>query len=177
MEELETYARSLGLFNCRYFPASLLETEERIRGFCRENKCGNYGRNYMCPPHAGSLEEIRRKFRAYQTGLLFQFTRRLDVKNDLKGLRQSKVDFHRSVLKLEGQLRNIGYPNPWGLIGGECSLCDACLQPLDLPCAYPTDARPSLESLGVDVLGLLARFGIDKAFHPDRITWTGCLLF
>jgi hypothetical protein len=35
----------------------------------------------------------------------------------------------------------------------------------------------SLESLGVDVVSLLDRFGLDSAFHPDTVTWTGCILY
>jgi hypothetical protein len=35
----------------------------------------------------------------------------------------------------------------------------------------------SLESIAVDVIALLDRFGLDSDFHPHRITWTGCILF
>ena len=29
-----------------------------FRKSCKENKCGNYGRNYTCPPYAGTAEEL-----------------------------------------------------------------------------------------------------------------------
>jgi predicted metal-binding protein len=64
----------------------------------------------------------------------------------------------------------------WGLIGGNCQLCRTCAAVEDKPCRHPEKARASLEAIGVDVIGLLERLGLDGRFHPDRITWTGCLL-
>ena len=33
------------------------------------------------------------------------------------------------------------------------------------------------EAAGLDVLSLLDKLGLDNNFYPDRITWTGCILF
>jgi predicted metal-binding protein len=155
---------------------ALLKPQERIWALCREDKCGNYGRHYMCPPHVGSFEEIRTRLGRYRDGLLLQYMRTLDVRNDLEGVRQSKVDFHGMVLKMEQRVRSRGHPDVWGLVGGDCSLCDECLARVGAPCAYPDEARPSLESLAIDVLSLLESFGLDSAFHADKIAWTGCVL-
>jgi hypothetical protein len=35
----------------------------------------------------------------------------------------------------------------------------------------------SLESIAVDVMALLERLGIEGEFRPDRIKWTGCVMF
>ena len=59
------FARHLGMEMCFEFDAEILVPEERIRAFCLENKCGKYGNNYMCPPHVGTLEEIRTKLRKF----------------------------------------------------------------------------------------------------------------
>jgi len=48
---------------------------------------------------------------------------------------------------------------------------------MDEPCTYPDRARMSLEAIGIDVIKLLDKFGLDSEFHPDRITWTGCILY
>ena len=50
------FARQLGIETCLEFNPGLLVPEQRIRALCFEDKCGNYGKNYMCPPHIGSLE-------------------------------------------------------------------------------------------------------------------------
>jgi predicted metal-binding protein len=95
---------------------------------------------------------------------------------------RSKVDFHLKILDLESKQRARtprGAQAPLGLIGGSCALCerDHCTAASGDPCVDPERARTSLEALGVDVLSLLADFGLDNSFRPDRITWTGCVLY
>lgn len=170
-------ARQLGIETCLEFSPRLLVPEQRIRDLCFENKCGNYRSNYMCPPHVGSLEEIKARLPEFRRGVLLQYSKPLDVRNDDEGVKRTKVEFHHKILRLEESLRNQGIERVWGMIGGSCELCDVCRAKFGEPCPYPDKARMSLESISIDVLTLLDRFGLDNKFHPDRITWTGCILF
>ena len=61
--------------------------------------------------------------------------------------------------------------------GGSCGLCEPCHAKLGEPCAYPEKVRTTLEALGIDVMSLLGLLGLDSGFHPDKVTWTGCILF
>ena len=171
------FASQLGIQTCLEFRSEILAPEERIRAFCLENKCGNYGNNYMCPPYVGSLEEIRIRLKKFKRGVLMQYARCLDVRGDREGVRQTKVDFHNKILGVEEFLRGMGINQVWGMIGGSCGLCDVCRAEVSEPCPYPDKARSSLEAIAVDVLALLDKLGLDSKFHADRITWTGCALF
>jgi len=171
------FARQLGIETCLEFDSGLLVPEQRIRDLCSENKCGKYHCHYMCPPYVGSLGEIKTRLKKFQRGILLQYSKSLDVKSDSGGLKQSKTDFHNKVLRLEKFLRNEGVKDVWGMIGGSCELCEVCRAKLDEPCPYPDEARTSLESIAIDVMALLDKFGLDNKFHLDRITWTGCVLF
>ncbi len=162
---------------CVEIDPKALVPEERIRKYCEENRCGSYGKNYTCPPQAGSLKEIREKLDGYNHGYLFQYSKEMDMKKDWKKLARSKDDFHRMILKMEKYLRKEGIDNVWGLIGGNCGICDTCALQKDKPCRHPDRARMSLEAIGIDVVGLLNKLGLDSQFHPDRITWTGCILY
>ena len=64
-----------------------------------------------------------------------------------------------------------------GMIGGSCELCSVCKAVTKEPCPYPVKARMSLESIAIDVMGLLDHLGLESEFRPDRIKWTGCMLF
>jgi len=174
---VEEFARQLGIETCLEFDPASLVPEDRIRDFCLENKCGSYGSNYMCPPYVGSLEEIRAKLKKYSRGVLLQYTKSLDVREDREGVIQTKTDFHNKVLLIEEFFRGRGINQVWGLIGGNCGLCDTCRINMDEPCPYPDRARMSLEAIGIDVIKLLDKLGLDSEFHPDRITWTGCILY
>jgi len=158
------------------FNARLLSPEERIAGFCRENRCGNYGANYSCPPFCGTTAEIAEKLEKYEIGVLLQYSREMDVRPGNRQVRESKLHFHRSLLRLERGLKKAGFSGLWGISAGSCSLCENCTAPAGEPCRYPSKRRSSLEALGIDVLALLAGLGLDNEFHPDSITWTGCIL-
>lgn len=170
-------ARQSGIETCLEFDPTLLVPQQKVRELCFENRCGNYGNNYMCPPHIGSLYEIKARLKNFQRGMLLQYSQPQDVTSDLKGLRQSKLDFHDKVLSLESSLRKKGFEEIWGMIGGNCALCEFCRARTVEPCPHPQKARASLESIGIDVLALLTAFGLDTKFRADRITWTGCILF
>ena len=172
--DINEAAERLGLTACLPFDPALLEPEERVRNYCRNNRCGSYGRNYMCPPYCGTLAKLSNKFRDYTGGWLLQYSVPLDVKNDKEGLVRSKLDFHRKVLEMEK-----AFPpesRVWGLIGGSCGLCEACNVLTGKPCAHSRDARSSLESVGIDVAKLLENLGLALEFRDDRVTWTGCVL-
>jgi predicted metal-binding protein len=171
------FATQLGIETCLEFNPELLVPEKRIRELCLEDKCGNYGKHYMCPPHIGSLEELEARLKKFQRGILLQYSKSLDVRNDNEGLKQSKLDFHNKILRLEELLRNGGINDVWGMIGGSCELCEICRAKRSEPCPYPSEARTSLTSLAIDVLALLDKFGLDNKFHPGKITWTGGILF
>jgi predicted metal-binding protein len=170
-------AHTLGIENCLEFDTGLLVPEERIREYCYENKCGNYRNHYMCPPYVGSIEEIRARLSNFERGVLLQYSKPVDVRNDIAGVMQTRLDFHKKILRLEAVLKEEGADGVWGMIGGSCALCEVCRAEFDEPCPFPDEARPSLEAIAVDVLALLQRFGLDNDFHRDKITWTGCVLF
>ena len=174
---VKEYSEKLGIDVCVEIGPVMLVPEERIRAYCEENKCGSYGKNYTCPPNAGSLDEIRKRLKNYSGGYIFQYSRAMDLKKNLKKVIKSKDDFHKMILKIEDYMKKTGMEDVWGLIGGNCGLCETCAIQKDKPCRHPDNARMSLEAIGIDVVGLLDKLGLDSKFHRDKITWTGCILY
>lgn len=175
--KLSMLAQELGFETCLEFDAGLLVPEQWIRDLCAENKCGRYGKHYMCPPYTDSLEEIKAKLSEFHRGVLLQYSKTLDVTSDEKGLLQTMVEFHNMILKFEDRLRDQGLKHLWGLIAGTCGLCDDCKAQTGDPCPYPDKARRSMESLAVNVVALLEKLGLDCELHQDRVTTSGCILF
>jgi len=175
-EQAAALAREHGFAVCRPLDPRLLRPEDRIRALCQEDKCGNWRKHHLCPPLLGDLQQARAQLARFQRGVLLQWSRALDARNDREGVERSKVAFHRKVLAVEAGLAARGFDGAWGLIGGSCGLCSPCTAVAGEPCPLPRQARPSIEALGVDLLALLERMGLDAAFHADRVTWTGCVL-
>ncbi len=173
---IETLATQLGIEISVRFDPEILVPVNRIRTICQENKCGHYGENYMCPPHSGSIQEIKNRLKTYRRGWLLRYSKPLNVEQATVGVTQTRLDFHHKILKLEEYLRDQGADRVWGMIGGGCGLCDVCRVTRNEPCCNPDKARMSLEGIAVDVGDLLNKLGLDSGFHKDKITWTGCIL-
>ena len=173
--ELKSLSEKIGLKEFIEFDPSLLLPEERIREYCYQNLCGNYGKHYMCPPFIGTVEEIKSRLANYNKAILIRYSEEVDVKEDRKKVKRTKIDFHKKILELEKFLHKKGI-DTWGLVGGSCSFCIECKAITNRPCKHPHKARPSLESLGIDVQKLLDNFALDNKFYPDKIVWTGCIL-
>jgi len=175
LRELELLSEKIGLKEFIEFDPSLLIPEERIRKYCYQNLCGNYGKHYMCPPFIGTVEETKFILSKYNKAILIRYSEDVDVKEDRKKVKRTKIDFHKKILELEKFLHQKGIES-WGLVGGYCSFCIECKAITDRPCKHPHKARPSLESLAIDVQKFLDNFGLDNRFYPDKIVWTGCIL-
>ena len=175
--EYREIAKKLALELCLEFDPELLVPQERIRALCCQDKCGNYGKNYMCPPFVGSLGEIGARLKGFKKGLLLRYSEAMEVRGNREGALNSMINFHLRVLSMERRLEEMGVRRLWGLVGGTCGLCDVCKARSNEPCPYPNFARMSLEAIAVDVMALLDKFGLDNRFHAGRITWTGCILF
>ena len=65
-----------------------------------------------------------------------------------------------------------------GFTAGSCLICEECVGPgSSETCCHPFQARPSMEAMGIDVVGTAERAGIDLAFSSDQSTyWFGLVL-
>lgn len=110
-------------------------------------------------------------------GILIQYSDDVDVEKDKEGLRKTKLKLHHIVLETEKYLREkLGFQNIWGMIGGNCDLCDECAGHRGEPCGYPEEARASIEACAIHIVALLEKLGLDTEFRKDRVTWTGIVL-
>ena len=185
---------------------SALGPQVWVRDLCVENRCGKFGRHPCCPPEVGSLEACRARIATYSHAVVLATTFEVDA-SDRGAVRRTRRAFQETTLALRVAAQRLGLPprgaersggpaeapavraaapavpagnlGPWvwALPGGTCALCDPCPAETGGACPRPEDAHPSLEALGVDVMGLLERLGWDTAFHPDRVTWVGALLW
>lgn len=153
--------------------------DPRTRLKCRVPLCASFGKNLMCPPFLPSFRENEELIRKYTWGLLVKLKVKVTTETDRDSIYAGALDLHNIVNQLEKAAFEKGYRFAAGLIGGTCRLCDRCVAETGgTICRHPFEARPSMEAMGIDVIGTLERLGIEVPQFPpkDKVEWVGLLL-
>ena len=117
--------------------------------------CPDYGRNASCPPNVPSVLECRAFFDEYSTAALFHFAKQVD-KPEERGDWSRKVN--HALLKLEREVFLSGHQKAFLLFMDCCRICADC-PGVRAECKSPKLARPSPESMGVDVFSTVRQCG------------------
>lgn len=156
-------------------PKTVRVTED-VRAACEKNDCGQYGKNYMCPPHLGPLEECKEMIYSYDKGVLFSQVHFFKNRQEYKHYDDIIKSFTKINDKIHREIRKSGIDGKV-LSAGGCTLCKTCGLLEDLPCRFPEDAKPSLEGCGVDVVHLSKATGLVYNNGPKSITIIGMVLY
>ena len=170
-KDLENYrqqALALGATQTEVIPAEWVQVDERVRLKCWVGRCDTYGKNAYCPPYTPEPEFMRRAFSRFHWVVLFR-SDVIPVEDvaDVSRYIPNAVKHFRETSELAGKIEILafadGYYLAMGFAGGSCrdNLCNGMLcQVLDSGlCRFPFRARPSMEAVGIDVYGLVAKVG------------------
>lgn len=117
--------------------------------------CRSYGKSGCCPPNVPSVRECREFFASYNTAVLFHITKQVDKPEDR--IPWSK-ETNKQLLSVEKEVFLAGNYKAFLLFMDECRLCAKCTG-TRVECRNPTEARPSPESLSVDVFETVRKQG------------------
>ena len=98
----------------------------------------------------------------------------IDYFNELKASQERLYDIINSI---ESASLKAGYRFSIGFAAGGCLLCDKCVGPdSNEPCRHPFKARPSMEAIGIDVVGTAENAGINIDFSDTQLSnWFGLI--
>lgn len=169
--------------------------DARVGLKCRVPLCSHFGRSFMCPPLCPSPEAFASGLSRYEAGLLVQAKVVADpasmgwldrdatlgalAKDEgyLSKMNASMNAFSALMGRLERSAHELGYGFSLALSGGTCALCDECAAAIPgAACRHPFEARPSMEAVGIDVVGTARGAGIEIRFPSEDPSWTGLLL-
>ncbi|MCK5418992.1 MAG: DUF2284 domain-containing protein [Desulfobacterales bacterium] len=117
--------------------------------------CGEYGKNACCPPNVPSVSECERFFHEYQDAVIFRFEKAFNKPED-RHKWSKKVNI--KLAKLERDVFLAGYERAFLLFMDSCCICADCTATRE-GCKEPRSARPSPESMAVDVYSTARQFG------------------
>ena len=192
-ERLLKAAADLGADEAKIMDVKDIAVDKRVRLKCSVPVCANYGRHLMCPPNVMPVEEFAEILRLYRRALILQVEADYDSTDKREGhldgnacdeieestrTREWEVKLHRLVNQLEAIAFKEGFHLAAGLTGGDCSLCPECVPPdSGEGCRRPFEARPSMESMGIDVLSTCRNASLPLSFSSaKRVRWTGLVL-
>ena len=176
-DRLTDLAQSLGAFRASVIPVEDMETDASFRDMCAANVCGNYGRNWMCPPDAGDIHDLMAALRSYSYALVYQTVSELEDSYDFEGMMDAGVAHNRLMVELRRGIDALALPRVLHLGAGGCRMCEVCAKRTGEPCRHPDLAVASLETYGVNVSKLAPAAGMKYINGKDTVTYFGAVLF
>ncbi|MHB8771762.1 MAG: DUF2284 domain-containing protein [Syntrophales bacterium] len=154
-QQLEQLFQEHGYRDFRWIDPREVVIAQWVRTKCTFG-CGNYGRNATCPPNVPSVAEVRQLFSEYTTAAIFHFNHRVADPEDRHAWTRG---INQELVKLEQELFLAGHYKAFLLCCDSCFLCgDDCTGDRKT-CKVPRQARPSPESMAIDVFATVRKLG------------------
>ena len=153
-DKLSELFEKQGFTDFKWIEPKKIEVARWVRMKCLFG-CAESGKNATCPPNVPSIPECREFFAEYETAALFHFGQAMERPED-RHLWTREVN--TALLDVERAVFLMGFEKAFLLFMDSCYLCDECAK-LRKACKQPRLARPSPESMGVDVFTTARRYG------------------
>jgi predicted metal-binding protein len=168
----------LGATGAEIVATESIRIKQEFRAPCEQNQCGHYGKNWMCPPGVGSLEECGKRVRRYSKGLLFQKVYPLKDSFDIEGMQEAHENFNLLIRQVRDSIPAKKEIDDYMILGvGACPVCKNCTYPRGEECVFPDKAVASVEAHGIDVKQLLEGHGMSYVNGANTVSYVGLLLY
>jgi predicted metal-binding protein len=174
VENLKKEALEAGFSLASELNVKALNFMPEVRDMCVENRCGKYGKNWMCPPACGTLEESKAKASLYTKGVLVQTVGILEDDFDIEAMQDTGRKHSKNFEKYVDRIKCL-YPDILPMGAGACGICEECSYP-DSSCRFPGRAVSSMEAYGLWVSDVCEKSGAPYYHGKLTISYTSCCL-
>ena len=172
---LRESALAYGAYRAEIISVKDIKTDRSFRILCETNSCGNYSRNYMCPPNAEPIDELIQRLKSYERALVYQTVSALEDSYAFDGMMKAGKRHNDLAQRLWNVADSLGM-RALHLGAGGCRLCETCAIRIGAACRYPERAMSSLEVYGIDVTALASAAGMQYINGKDTVTYFGTVL-
>lgn len=166
-EKIKETALSAGFTAVSLIPTADLVFRPEYRKYCADNECGNYGKNYACPPTCGTAEEMQQRIMQYKNALVFQSCSQIADIFDEALTKPLKKRHTQMTLQTVRNCYSLDLPDSGLFImAGPCNFCEICSLQEGLPCRHEELRFSCLSAYCIDVTSLAKQCGME-------ISWTG----
>lgn len=164
---------SLGAFKAAAIDVANIPFDRSFRSLCEKNACGNYGKNWMCPPDAGDIDTLIAKAKTFEHALVFQTVGMLEDSYDFDGMMEAGRRMNRLARSIADEFSQLPFSKTLLLGAGGCRVCEVCAKRTGEPCRFPDKAMASLETYGIAVLQLAQLCGMKYINGQNTVTYFG----
>lgn len=176
-QELVQHVLDMGAYKAAVIDVKKIRFDRKFRAMCEANACGNYGRNWMCPPAAGDIDELIERAQGFDKALVYQTVGELEDSYDFEGMMEAGKVHNDLAMRISDWAKTLDLPRHMHLGAGGCRLCEVCAKRTDEPCRHPDKAMASLETYGVAVSDLAASCGMKYINGQNTVTYFGALFY
>jgi len=172
---LEEFALEEGAHQAKVIKASGVVIDDRVRLKCQVPVCKDFNNHLLCPPNTLPVEKFKSLCSQYYAALIVQVKSQGFEESDLIA---AEKKLHSIINKTEGRALTEGNYLASGFIASSCKLCPECAGfHSNLPCRRPFEARPSIESMGVDIYKTCLNAGIGFSLGlSSEVVFSGLVL-
>ena len=176
-DELIKTALESGADKAAVIDISDVVVSDSFRAICEGNQCGNYGRNWACPPYSdGDIQEQMAEVKSYRFCLLYQIIGQLEDSFDIEGMAEAGLRLSDLAQSLNEKLPGI-LSKPYLHLSGACRLCEKCARLSGEPCRHPDKAIRSISGYGIDVYNTTSVTELKYINGQNTVTNFGIVLF
>ena len=175
MEGLDAALKGAGVYEYGIVRPEDAPFSIEVHKMCEANRCGQYGKTWVCPPGIGTLAECEARLKAFERMIVFSVKYDLEDSFDFEGMEAGMKDFKEVSRRVDGAVGAIVGMH-LTLSNEGCGLCASCTYP-DAPCRFPERSHGSIEAYGIFVNQLAKTAGINYINGQNTVTYFGALLF
>lgn len=166
-----------GAHNSSIIKVSDIYFDPALRKACEQNYCGNFGKNWTCPPLCGDVNVLIKRAKQYSHAILFQSIYSLEDSYDFEGMVDAQKKHNFIVKEVLIAAKEMLGDNLLVLGAAGCSECEVCAKKTEEPCRHPDLAITSLEAYGIYVSEIAKQGGLKYINGKNTVTYFGMLLF
>lgn len=153
-ETVEEIVKNHEVKDYKWIDPATIVVEQWVRMKCLFG-CVEYGKTATCPPNVPSIAECKAFFKEYTEALVIHYAKSVEKPEDRHAWTKN---LNSQLLELEREVFISGYRKAFLLFMDSCTQCEGCPGKRE-KCKEPKKARPSPESLGVDVFATVRQIG------------------
>lgn len=177
IKKLAEEAVKRGAFKAGVIDVEKIPFEAELRKSCEVNYCGNYGRNWMCPPNVGGIDELIQKAKDYKYALVYQTVADIEDSFDYEGMVAAGKRHKEITDRITEKVKEACEKPFLQLAAGGCMVCEKCAKREEIPCVHPDKAVASLEAYGIYVSKLAELCNMNYINGQNTVTYFGAYFF